>query len=150
VADALGEDPRIRYLMGVGAPPDFFTAVERGIDLFDCVMPTRVARNGQLWTSVGKLNLRNARYLDDPGPIDPACGCEACRNHSRAYVAHLFRAQELLAYRLSSVHNVTYTLDLMRRIRGALADGSFASLREVVAAQFRAPAGVDKPPIRGA
>ena len=149
VADALGEDPRVRYLMGVGAPPDFFTAVERGIDLFDCVMPTRVARNGQLWTSVGKLNLRNARYLDDPGPIDPACDCEACRNHSRAYVAHLFRAQELLAYRLSSVHNVTYTLDLMRRIRGALADGSFASLREVVAAQFRAPAGVDKPPIRG-
>jgi queuine tRNA-ribosyltransferase len=136
VADALGDDPRARYLMGVGAPPDFFTAVERGIDLFDCVLPTRVARNGQLWTSEGKLNLRNARFLDDPGPIDPACACEACRNHSRAYVAHLFRADELLAYRLASVHNVTYTLDLMGRIRGALADGSFTSLREVVAAQF--------------
>jgi queuine tRNA-ribosyltransferase len=150
VAEALEDDPRVRYLMGVGSPPDFFTAIERGVDLFDCVLPTRVARNGQLWTSEGKLNLRNARFLDDPGPIDPACGCEACRNHSRAYVAHLFRAQELLAYRLSSVHNVTYTLDLMGRIRGALADGSFASLREVVAAQFRAPAGVDKPPITGA
>jgi queuine tRNA-ribosyltransferase len=136
VADTLGEDPRIRYLMGVGSPPDFFTAVERGIDLFDCVLPTRVARNGQLWTSVGRLNLRNAKFLDDPGPIDPACDCEACRNHSRAYVAHLFRAEELLAYRLASLHNVTYTLDLMGRIRGALADGSFASLREVVAAQF--------------
>jgi queuine tRNA-ribosyltransferase len=136
VADALGEDRRVRYLMGVGSPPDFFTAVERGIDLFDCVLPTRVARNGQLWTSGGKLNLRNARFLDEPGPIDPACGCEACRNHSRAYVAHLFRADELLAYRLASVHNVTYTLDLMGRIRGALADGSFTSLREVVAAQY--------------
>ena len=104
-----------RYLMGVGSPPDFFTAVERGIDLFDCVLPTRVARNGQLWTSVGKLNMRNARFLDDPGPPDPDCGCETCRNHSRAYLAHLFRADELLAYRLSSLHNVTYTQDLMRR-----------------------------------
>jgi queuine tRNA-ribosyltransferase len=136
VGAALGDDPRVRYLMGVGSPPDFFAAVERGIDLFDCVLPTRVARNGQVWTRGGRLNLRNARFLDDPGPIDPDCRCEACRNHSRAYVAHLFRAEELLAYRLSSVHNVTYTLDLMEQIRGALADGSFASLREVVAAQF--------------
>jgi len=136
VGDALGDDARVRYLMGVGAPPDFFAAVERGIDLFDCVLPTRVARNGQVWTRGGKLNLRNARFLDDPGPLDPECACEACRNYSRAYLAHLFRAQELLAYRLSSVHNVTYTLDLMEQIRGALADGSFASLREVVAAQF--------------
>jgi queuine tRNA-ribosyltransferase len=122
--------------MGVGSPLDFFVGVERGIDLFDCVLPTRVARNGQLWTSAGKLNLRNARFADDPEPIDPGCGCEACRNHSRAYVAHLFRAEELLAYRLASVHNVTYTLDLMRRIRGALADGSFASLRDEVATQY--------------
>jgi queuine tRNA-ribosyltransferase len=136
VADALGDDPRPRYLMGVGSPLDFFVGVERGIDLFDCVLPTRVARNGQLWTSAGKLNLRNARFADDPEPIDPGCGCEACRNHSRAYVAHLFRAEELLAYRLASVHNVTYTLDLMRRIRGALADGSFASLRDEVATQY--------------
>jgi queuine tRNA-ribosyltransferase len=144
VGEALGDDPRVRYLMGVGAPPDFFLAVERGVDLFDCVLPTRVARNGQVWTRAGKLNLRNARFLDDPGPLDSECACEACRNHSRAYLAHLFRAEELLAYRLSSVHNVTYTLDLMEQIRGALADGSFASLREVVAAQFQAPARVDK------
>ena len=150
VADALGDDPRVRYLMGVGSPLDFFDAVERGIDLFDCVLPTRVARNGQLWTSEGKLNLRNARFQDDPRPVDPACGCETCRNHSRAYLAHLFRAEELLAYRLSSVHNVTYTLDLMERIRGALADGSFSSLREVVAAQFSSsPAEADKPPLTG-
>jgi queuine tRNA-ribosyltransferase len=139
VAEALGDDPRPRYLMGVGSPLDFFTAVERGIDLFDCVLPTRVARNGQVWTDEGRLNLRNARFLDDPAPLDARCHCETCQNHSRAYLAHLFRAEELLAYRLSSLHNVTYTLDLMARIRGALADGSFASLREVVAAQFSTP-----------
>jgi queuine tRNA-ribosyltransferase len=136
VADALADDARVRYLMGVGSPPDFFSAVERGIDLFDCVLPTRVARNGQLWTSQGKLNLRNARFLDDPDPPDPECRCETCRNHSRAYLAHLLRAEELLAYRLSSVHNVTYTQDLMRRIRRALDDGSFGTLRETVTAHY--------------
>jgi queuine tRNA-ribosyltransferase len=136
VDSALGDDPRVRYLMGVGSPLEFFTAVEHGIDLFDCVLPTRVARNGQLWTTAGRLNLRNSRFQDDPGPVDPGCGCETCRNHSRAYLAHLFRAEELLAYRLSSVHNVTYTLDLMRRLRAALADGSYASLRESVAAHY--------------
>jgi queuine tRNA-ribosyltransferase len=136
VAEALGDDPRVRYLMGVGSPPDFFAAIERGIDLFDCVLPTRVARNGQLWTSQGRLNLRNARFLDDPDPPDSDCGCETCRNHSRAYLAHLFRAEELLAYRLSSLHNVTYTQDLMRRIRSALDDGSYGTLREAVMAQY--------------
>jgi queuine tRNA-ribosyltransferase len=122
--------------MGVGAPPDFFAAVERGIDLFDCVLPTRVARTGQLWTSQGKLNMRNARFLDDPGPPDPQCACETCRNHSRAYLAHLFRAEELLAYRLSSIHNVTYTQDLMRRLRLGLEDGSYGTLRDAVTAHY--------------
>jgi queuine tRNA-ribosyltransferase len=150
VAEALGDDPRPRYLMGVGSPLDFFEAVERGIDLFDCVLPTRVARNGQLWTGEGKLNLRNARFQDDGRPLDPDCRCETCRDYSRAYLAHLFRAEELLAYRLSSVHNVTYTLDLMGRIRGSLAGGSFASLREVVAAQFSSSSvQADKPPLTG-
>jgi queuine tRNA-ribosyltransferase len=139
VAESLAGDPRVRYLMGVGAPPDFFTAVERGIDLFDCVLPTRVARTGQLWTSQGKLNLRNARFLDDPGPPDAECSCETCRNHSRAYLAHLFRAEELLAYRLSSVHNVTYTQDLMRRLRVGLEDGSYGTLRDAVTAHYGAP-----------
>lgn len=137
VADALGDDPRVRYLMGVGSPLDFFTGVERGIDLFDCVMPTRVARNGQLWTSQGRLNLRNARFLDDDDAVDGECACETCVTYSRAYLAHLFRAEELLAYRLASVHNVTYTLDLMRRIRGALADGSFEALRSRVAERYQ-------------
>ncbi len=136
VAEALSDDPRVRYLMGVGTPPDFFTAVERGIDLFDCVLPTRVARTGQLWTSQGRLNLRNARFLDDPDPPDPDCRCETCRHHSRAYLAHLIRAEELLAYRLSSLHNVTYTQDLMRRIRVALDQGSYGTLREAVMAQY--------------
>jgi len=150
VADALADDPRVRYLMGVGAPPDFFSAVERGIDLFDCVLPTRVARTGQLWTSVGKLNMRNARFLDEPGPPDPDCGCETCRNHSRAYLAHLFRADELLAYRLSSLHNVTYTQDLMRRIRTGLDDGSYGTLREAVMAQYgRSGTRSDKASVTG-
>jgi queuine tRNA-ribosyltransferase len=136
VADALGDDPRPRYLMGVGSPPDFFAAVERGVDLFDCVLPTRVARTGQVWTDAGRLNLRNSALQDDPGPIDPACACEACRNHPRAYLAHLFRAGELLAYRLASVHNVTWTLELMRRLRVSLQDGSFHVLRDRVDASY--------------
>jgi queuine tRNA-ribosyltransferase len=149
IADALEGDGRVRYLMGVGSPADFFTAVERGVDLFDCVLPTRVARNGQLWTSGGKLNMRNARHQDDPGPVDSECSCETCRNHSRAYLAHLFRAEELLAYRLASVHNVTYTLDLMRRLRAALADGSYASLRDVVTEQYASTgSGPNKRPVR--
>src|SRR3990170_2144306 len=136
VAEALGRDPRPRYLMGVGSPVDFFTAVERGIDLFDCVLPTRVGRTGQVWTDAGRLNLRNAAFMDDPGPIDPGCGCEACRNHSRAYLAHLFRARELLAYRLASIHNVTWTLELMRRVRASLLEGSFDALRARVQLAF--------------
>ena len=136
VADALGDDPRPRYLMGVGSPLDFFTAVEHGIDLFDCVLPTRVARTGQVWTDAGRLNLRNAAFMDDPGPIDPGCACEACRNHSRAYLAHLFRARELLAYRMASVHNLTWTLELLRRLRASLADGSFAELRAGISRAF--------------
>jgi queuine tRNA-ribosyltransferase len=150
VADALADDPRVRYLMGVGSPPDFFTAVERGIDLFDCVLPTRVARTGQLWTSGGRLNMRNARFLDDPDPLDSECGCETCRNHTRAYLAHLFRAEELLAYRLSSLHNVTYTQDLMRRLRQALDDGSYGTLREAVMTQYGVSGTrADKPPVTG-
>ncbi len=147
VAEALGDDARPRYLMGVGSPLDFFAAVERGVDLFDCVLPTRVARNGQLWTSEGKLNLRNARFADDPGPADPACACETCTTHSRAYLAHLFRAEELLAYRLATLHNVTYTLELMRQIRTALSDGSFASLRDAVQARYGTAESDEKPPI---
>ena len=139
VADALGDDPRPRYLMGVGSPADFFAAVEHGIDLFDSVLPTRVARTGQVWTDAGRLNLRNSRFQDDPGPIDASCACEACRSHSRAYLAHLFRARELLAYRLATLHNVTWTLALLRRLRASLADETFADLRATVELAFARP-----------
>ncbi len=143
VAESLGDDRRPRYLMGVGAPPDFFAAVEHGIDLFDCVLPTRVARTGQVWTDAGRLNLRNSALQDDPEPIDAGCACETCRNHSRAYLAHLFRAEELLAYRLATVHNVTWTLTLLARLRASLEDGTFTSLRaEIASAYARDEAGV--------
>ncbi|HEX2884216.1 MAG TPA: tRNA guanosine(34) transglycosylase Tgt [Candidatus Limnocylindria bacterium] len=140
VGGVLSGDPRPRYLMGVGSPVDFFAAVELGVDLFDCVLPTRVARTGQVWTDAGRLNLRNSALQDDPGPIDPACGCEACTSHSRAYLAHLFRARELLAYRLATIHNVTWTLELMRRLRAALADRTFGELRARVEGAFSRPA----------
>ena len=147
VAEVLADDPRPRYLMGVGSPLDFFVAVEHGVDLFDCVLPTRVARTGQLWTRQGRLNIRNSRFQDDPSPVDPGCGCETCATFSRAYLAHLFRAEELLGYRLATVHNLTYTLDLMRGIRAALADGSFVSLRDAVQARYGDAERVAKPPI---
>jgi queuine tRNA-ribosyltransferase len=129
---ALGEDPRPRYLMGLGSPADLLEAVHRGIDLFDSVLPARVARNGSLWVPGGKLNLRNSRFLDDPEPVQADCPCLLCRRFSRAYLAHLFRAQELLAYRLATCHNLTFTLDFMARIRTALRAGTFpATLPEL-------------------
>jgi queuine tRNA-ribosyltransferase len=123
----LDGDPRVRYLMGLGSPADLLEAVHRGIDLFDSVLPARVARTGQLWVPGGRLNLRNQRFLDDPNPIQEGCPCLACRTFSRAYIAHLFRAKELLAYRLATCHNLTFTLDFMGRIRAELAAGTFPS-----------------------
>ena len=129
----LADDPRPRYLMGLGSPADLLDAVDQGIDLFDSVLPSRVARTGQVWVPGGRLNLRNAVHLDDPEPIEDGCPCVACRQFSRAYIAHLFRAKELLAYRLATCHNLTFTLDFMLRIRTALAAGnlpeSLAELR---------------------
>jgi len=97
--------------------------VEQGIDLFDSVLPSRVARTGQVWVPGGRLSFRNAELLDDPRPIEEGCSCLACRRFSRAYIAHLFRARELLAYRLATCHNLTFTLDFMLRIRTAIAAG---------------------------
>ncbi|HEV8489189.1 MAG TPA: tRNA guanosine(34) transglycosylase Tgt [Candidatus Limnocylindrales bacterium] len=128
----LAADPRPRYLMGLGSPADLLEAVHRGIDLFDSVLPARVARNGTLWVPGGKLNMRNSRFLDDPEPVQADCPCPLCRRFSRAYLAHLFRAGELLAYRLATCHNLTFTLDFMARIRTALRAGTFhASLPEL-------------------
>jgi queuine tRNA-ribosyltransferase len=127
VVGLLESDPRPRYLMGLGSPADLLEAVHRGVDMFDCVLPARVARNGQLWVPGGKLNLRNARYVDDPRPVQEGCRCPLCRNFSRAYLAHLFRAEELLAYRLATCHNLTFTLDFMAEIRSELRSGTFSA-----------------------
>jgi queuine tRNA-ribosyltransferase len=121
----LADDPRPRYLMGLGSPADLLEAVHRGIDLFDSVLPARVARNGQLWIPGGRLNLRNQAFLDDPLPVQDDCPCLLCRRFSRAYLAHLFRAKELLAYRLATCHNLTFTLDFMARIRASIRAGTF-------------------------
>jgi queuine tRNA-ribosyltransferase len=123
--DELLDDPRPRYLMGLGSPADLLEAVHRGVDLFDSVLPARVARNGQLWIPGGRLNLRNKRFLDDPRPVQADCPCLLCRSFSRAYLGHLLRANELLAYRLATCHNLTFTLDFMVRIRAALRSGTF-------------------------
>jgi queuine tRNA-ribosyltransferase len=119
---------RPRYLMGVGYPQDIVAAVARGVDMFDCVMPTRHARNGHLFTSEGIVNIRNAQYQRDTGPLDPNCACSTCRTYSRAYLRHLDRCNEILGVRLGTVHNLHYYLDLMRRIRAGIADGSFDAL----------------------
>ena len=124
---------RPRYLMGVGRPEDIVAAVARGIDMFDCVMPTRHARNGHLFTSTGVINIRNAAHQRDPNPIDPACGCYTCRHYSRAYLRHLDRCNEILGSRLNTIHNLYFYLDLMRQIRAAIEAGQFATfVRDVL------------------
>jgi queuine tRNA-ribosyltransferase len=121
---------RPRYLMGVGTPEDLVESVARGIDMFDCVMPTRNARNGQLFTSQGRINIANARYAEDDGPLDPACGCYTCRRHSRAYLRHLYMAREMTAGALNTLHNLSFYLDTMRRIRDAIAFRRFETFRQ--------------------
>jgi queuine tRNA-ribosyltransferase len=120
---------RPRYLMGAGTPEDLVEAVARGVDLFDCVLPTRNARNGQLFTSEGRINIKNAQYAEDDRPVDPACGCYTCRTHSRAYLRHLFAVNEIGAATLNTLHNLNFYLDTMRRIREAIAFGRFESFR---------------------
>lgn len=118
---------RPRYLMGVGRPEDIVAAVLRGIDMFDCVMPTRHARNGHLFTSTGVINIRNSVHQTDLGPIDPACTCYTCRNYTRSYLRHLDRCNEILGSRLNTLHNLHFYLELMRSIRGAIAEGRLTS-----------------------
>jgi queuine tRNA-ribosyltransferase len=121
---------RPRYLMGTGTPEDLVECVARGIDMFDCVIPTRHARNGQLFTSEGRINIKNARYAEDDRPLDPACGCYTCRRHSRAYLRHLFMAREMASGALNTLHNLSFYLDTMRRIRDAIAFRSFDKFRQ--------------------
>jgi len=128
---------RPRYLMGVGSPEDLVNAVARGVDMFDCVLPTRLGRNGSLLTDDGRANIRNARYRDDPGPIDPGCDCVACGRFSMAYMHHLFHNEELLGYRLASIHNIRYLVRLAERMRAAIAAGDFAAFRDDFLGRYR-------------
>jgi len=119
-----------RYLMGVGSPEDLLESVSRGIDIFDSALPTRIARNGSLFTRRGRIIIRNASYGNWDGPIDEGCDCYTCQNFSAAYLHHLFRCEELLAYRLATIHNLRFTMRLMEEIRKNILDGSFPSFKE--------------------
>lgn len=134
-APLLPED-RPRYLMGTGMPDDLVESVARGIDLFDCVLPTRNARNGQLLTRRGRINIKNAAYAETDAPPDPDCGCYTCRHHSLAYLRHLFLAQEMTAATLNTIHNLYFYLDTMRVIREAIEFGSFEAFRRDFARTF--------------
>jgi queuine tRNA-ribosyltransferase len=116
--------------MGVGTPEDIVDAVSAGFDMFDCVMPTRNARNGWLFTRRGDVKIKNAHHRDDTGPLDPECACYTCRNFTRAYLHHLHRANEILGARLNTIHNLHYYLELMAGLREAIAAGSLAAFRE--------------------
>ncbi len=130
-----------RYLMGVGRPEDLVEAVAAGVDLFDCVIPTRHARNGHLFVPWGVMNIRNARYAADTGPVDPDCGCYTCRHYSRAYLRHLDRCGEMLGPRLATLHNLHHYLDLMARMRTAIEGGVFAAFRAAFLALRQQPPG---------
>ncbi len=130
VSDLLPRD-RPRYLMGVGSPEDLVESVARGVDLFDCVLPTRVARNGALFTAQGRVNIGNRRFADLDQPLDPDCDCYCCQNYSAAYLWHLFKAKEILGLRLASVHNLRFIQRLMAEIRAAINDERFERFREL-------------------
>ena len=130
-------DDKPRYLMGVGTPIDLLDAVQRGIDMFDCVLPTRNARNAQVFTSQGVLNLRNAKFNEDFTPIDHSCECRVCKRHTRAYIRHLFRANEILGPRLTTYHNLFFYHRLMKNIRESLREGTFVSFRSHFMEEYR-------------
>lgn len=137
ISSARLPEEKIHYLMGVGTPLDIVRAVAQGIDLFDCVMPTRSARFGRLYVEEGWINIRNQEYRNDPGPIEPGCDCRTCRNFSRAYLAHLIHAKEVLAVHLSTVHNLHFYQRVMQEIRKAVTTGNFASYAQEFAKIWR-------------
>ena len=134
-----------RYLMGVGKPEDLVRSVARGVDMFDCVLPTRNARNGQAFTADGPVTLKQARYVRDGAPLDLDCECYACRGFSRAYLRHLFMAGELLAYRLLTLHNVTFFLRLAREMRAAIVAGGFAPFQARFFSRYPVSASAEEP-----
>ena len=125
-----------RYLMGVGTPLDIVAGIRRGIDMFDCVLPTRNARNGTLYTSQGKINIKRREFAEDDSPLDPACGCYTCRTFSKAYLRHLYVSQELLSFRLNSIHNLAYFLNLVRSARQAILEDRYEAYYQSVAACY--------------
>jgi len=134
---------RPRYLMGVGTPEDIVDAVTQGFDMFDCVMPTRNARNGWLFTRFGDIKIRNARHRADTRPLDESCGCYTCRNFSRAYLHHLHRANEILGARLNTLHNLFFYLELMAGLRAAIEQGQLAAFRQRFASERTTQTGTD-------
>ncbi len=123
--------------MGVGAPEDVVECVARGIDIFDCAMPTRVARNGALYTRTGRIDIENAAYSQLAAPVDTACHCYTCQNFSAAYLHHLFRCKELLAYRLATIHNLAFMSNLVQSIRNSIINGTFDSLRKEFLSHYK-------------
>ncbi len=119
-----------RYLMGMGTPEDLIEGIAKGVDMFDCVMPTRNARNGTLFTSFGRLNIRASQYAEDLSPVDPECKCPTCQKYSRAYLRHLFKAEELTVMRLATIHNLYYYIHLIKKVRKAIIEGNFMKFRE--------------------
>jgi queuine tRNA-ribosyltransferase len=126
-----------RYLMGVGTPEDILESVACGVDMFDCVLPSRLGRNGSAYTSRGRINIKGARYTDDFGPVDPDCLCPACRHYSAAYIRHLYKSNEILAARLLTIHNLFFYHALMAGIRAALAEDRFPEYRRAFLARYR-------------
>ncbi|MGL4854783.1 MAG: tRNA guanosine(34) transglycosylase Tgt [Lentisphaeria bacterium] len=143
VEDLLPSD-HPRYLMGVGTPPQIVQAVARGVDMFDCVLPTRVGRNGSAYTAKGMLQIKSARYKEDFGPIEEGCECYACRNHTRAYIRHLIKADEILALRLMTIHNIHFYLNLMKNIRKHIEDGTFKEFHDEFIANYAPPQKQEK------
>jgi queuine tRNA-ribosyltransferase len=125
-----------RYLMGVGTPTDLIIAIDAGIDMFDCVMPTRVARNGTLFTWRGKISIKRNEYREDPSPLDPECDCYTCRNYSKSYLRHMFLSGEILGSRLNTIHNLYFYMKVMEKARAAIADGSWKEFREDCLTRF--------------
>lgn len=128
---------RARYAMGLGTPPQMIEMVARGVDMFDCVLPTRLARNGTAFTRTGTIALKNATFTEDPGPIEEGCACPACRDFSRAYLRHLIKAEEILGLRLISLHNLHFYLNLLRQARAAILGGTFAAFRQEFVSGYR-------------
>jgi queuine tRNA-ribosyltransferase len=128
---------RPRYAMGLGTPPQMLEMIARGIDMFDCVLPTRLARNGTAFTAAGTLNLKNAEFALDIRPIEENCACEACREFSRGYIRHLIKAQEILGLRLITLHNLHFYLNLMNRVRTEIQTGSFDQFRKAFVGEYK-------------